>query len=157
MEIWKDVPGYEGQYQVSNEGRVKSFRRRKDGVLLAPGRMPGGHLSVSLGRGRSRCVHELVLLAFVGPRQPGQECLHGNGNPSDNHLANLRWGTRSENLRDKVLHGQCKLKLNDVIAIKSALKNYRRGLQRELARKYGVAECTISAIKLGRTHDYIVG
>lgn len=157
MEIWKEVPGYEGQYQVSNEGRVKSFRRRKDGVLLAPGRMTGGHLSVALGRRQSRCVHELVLLAFVGPRQPGQECLHTNGNPADNRLANLRWGTRSENLRDKVRHGQCKLKLDDIIAIKSALKNYRRGLQRELADQYGVAECTISAIKLGRTHDYIVG
>jgi len=157
MEIWKDVPGYEGRYQVSDEGRVKSFRRRKDGVLLAPGRMPCGHLSVALGRGHSRCVHELVLLAFVGPRQPGQECLHGNGIPSDNNLSNLRWGTRSENLRDKTLHDQNKLKLSDVIAIKAALKNYRRGLQRDLARQYGVTESTISAIKLGKQHGYIVG
>ena len=156
MEIWRDVPGYERRYQVSNEGRVKSFQRRKDGVLLAPGRMTGGHLSVALGRGHSRCVHELVLLAFVGPRQPGQECLHGNGIPSDNRLSNLRWGTRSENLRDKTLHDQNKLKLADVIAIKTALKNYRYGLQRELARQYDVAECTISAIKLGRQHAYIV-
>jgi hypothetical protein len=157
MEIWKDVPGFVGQYQVSNEGRVKSFRRRKEGILLAPGRMTGGHMSVALGRGNSRCVHELVLLAFVAPRQPGQECLHGNGNPADNRLENIRWGTRSENLRDKTLHGQNKLKLSDVIAIKAALKNYRRGLQRQLAAQYGVAECTISAIKWGRQHAYIVG
>ena len=157
MEIWKDVPGYEGAYQVSDKGRVKSFRRCKEGVLLSPGRMSGGHLSVALGRNKSRCVHELVLSAFVSPRPLGYECLHKNGNHTDNRVENLRWGTRSENLQDKTLHNKNKLKVADIIAIKTALKNYRCGLQRKLARQYGVAECTISAIKLGRTHGYIVG
>ena len=119
MEIWKDVPGYEGQYQVSDQGRVRSLDRTisqmsrygtlylKDikGVMLRPGRMPAGHMSVSLGRNNSQCVHKLVLLAFVGPAPEGHECLHGNGDPSDNHIENLRWGTRGDNIRDAIRHG----------------------------------------------------
>jgi hypothetical protein len=105
IEIWKDIPGYEGQYQVSTLGNVRSFRRSVAPKLLKPGRMSGGHLSVALGRGNSRCVHELVLLAFVGPAPIKHECRHLNGNPADNRLENLKWGTRSENILDAVAHG----------------------------------------------------
>ncbi len=105
MENWKDIPGYEGRYQVSDQGRVKSFCRRAEGVLLRPGRMPEGHLSVALGKGNSQTVHRLVLLAFVGAPPEKHECLHGNGIPSDNRLENLRWGTRGENIRDAYTHG----------------------------------------------------
>lgn len=156
MEIWKDVPGYEGQYRVSDAGNVMSYRQRAEGRLLRPGRMPMGHLSVALGRGNSQCVHKLVLLAFVGPPPPKQECRHLNGIPSDNRLVNLCWGTRSENIRDKTLHDQCKLKVADIHAIKDALETPRHGQQRELAKAYGVSEGTISAIKMGRTHGYLV-
>lgn len=104
-EHWKDVPKYEGMYQVSNLGNVRSFRRSKEPKLLKPGRMPSGHLSVALGRHSSRCVHELVLLAFVGEKPHKHECRHLNGNPSDNRLENLKWGTRRENILDAVAHG----------------------------------------------------
>ena len=104
-EIWKDVPEYEGLYQVSNLGNVRSYRRSIEPKLLKPGRMPRGHLSVALGRNNSRCVHELVLLAFVGPAPHKHECRHLNGDPSDNRLKNLCWGTRSENIADAVRHG----------------------------------------------------
>ena len=105
METWKAIPGYEGLYEVSDQGRVRSFRRVANGQLLRPGRMPQGHLSVALGRGNSQCVHKLVLLAFVGPAPDKHECCHNNGNPADNRLENLRWGTRSENIKDAVRHG----------------------------------------------------
>jgi len=105
IEIWKPIPGYEGQYEVSDQGRIKSYRRRKEGQILRPGRMTAGHLSVSLGRRNSQCVHRLVLLAFVGPPPVCHECLHANGDPSDNRLVNLRWGTRSENIADAIKHG----------------------------------------------------
>jgi len=105
QEIWKAVPGYEGKYEVSNLGRVNSFVKYKAGLILKPGRMPSGHLSVALGRGHSRCVHELVLLAFIGAPLPKHECRHLNGNPADNRLENLKWGTRSENILDAVAHG----------------------------------------------------
>jgi hypothetical protein len=165
-EIWKDVLGYEDRYQVSDLGNVRSiganincsgivkgkFTSFRKGKLLRPGRMPGGHLSVALGRGNSQCVHKLVLNAFVGVAPERHECLHANGIPSDNRLSNLRWGTRSENIKDKTLHGLSKLKPQDIIFIKTALKNNYYGLQANLARQFNVKDCTISDIKKGRTH-----
>jgi hypothetical protein len=73
--------------------------------MLRPGPSNYGHLSVVLGRRNTRMVHTLVLEAFVGPRPPGKEACHGNGQPGDNRLSNLRWGTRSENIADAVRHG----------------------------------------------------
>ena len=105
MEIWKVIPGYVGQYEVSDQGRVRSFRRNLQGRVLKPGRMPAGHMSVALGRKNSQCVHKLVLLAFVGAAPARHECLHINGVPNDNRLINLRWGTRSENMKDAYAHG----------------------------------------------------
>lgn len=111
-ENWKDIPGFEGRYQVSDLGRVRSLPRRvrlvahgietsrlATGKLLRPGPTRSGHLTVAVGRGNSRLVHQLVLEAFVGPRPEGMEVLHLNHQPTDNRLANLRYGTRSENLR----------------------------------------------------------
>jgi len=151
-EIWKDIPRYEGQYQVSTLGNVRSFRRSVAPKLLKPGRMSGGHLSVALGRGNSRCVHELVLLAFVGPAPIKHECRHLNGNPVDNRLENLKWGTRSENIKDKTAHGLSKLKPLDVACIKKSLVNAPRGTQARLARQFNVTQCAIWDIKKGRTH-----
>jgi hypothetical protein len=167
QEIWKDIPGYEGLYQVSNHGRVRSLDRvimctsavkgtypsRKKGRMLRPGPSPSGHLSVVLPRRNTRTVHDLVLRAFVGSPPDKHECCHNNGNPADNRLENLRWDTRRENIKDKTAHGLAKLKPEDVRAIKDALQSNRRGLQAQLARRFGVAECTISDIKKGRTHE----
>ncbi|EJD0489927.1 NUMOD4 motif-containing HNH endonuclease [Salmonella enterica] len=111
-EIWKPAPGFEDRYEVSNQGRVRSIDRRvrlvahgkettrfAKGQLLRAGTCRSGHLSVALGKGNSRMVHQLVLEAFVGPRPAGQEVLHLNHNPKDNRLSNLKYGTRSENIR----------------------------------------------------------
>jgi hypothetical protein len=115
LEEWRDVPHYAG-YQVSTSGRVRSKDRQAirsastrcysfsvtlKGRILSPGKTKSGHLTVSLGRGNTRCVHPLVLEAFfVGPRSKEQiDVLHLNGNPADNRLENLRYGTRSENIR----------------------------------------------------------
>jgi len=166
MEIWKDIPNYEGRYQVSDQGNVRSLSKPvlcsgevkgtyfsfRKGRLLKPGRMPGGHVSVALGKNNSQCVHRLVLLAFIGPAPDGHECLHANGIPHDNRLINLRWGTRGENIKDKTTHGLGKLKPQDIIFIKMSLKNSYRGLQSKLAKQFNVSECTISDIKKGRTH-----
>jgi hypothetical protein len=151
-EIWKDIPGYEGIYQVSDQGEVRSFVRGKTGTLLRPGRMPGGHLSVALGRGNSQCVHKLVLIAFIGPAPEKHECRHLNGVPSDNRLANLTWGTRGENTQDKKWHGgNGKLTVEQVKTIKTALAiGGQRGFKAALARKHGVSNCVISDIIAGR-------
>lgn len=124
-EEWRPVVGYEREYEVSNLGRVRSLDRIKTyeridqysgrlivvsrqhkSRLLRPGRKPSGHFSVALGRGNSRDIHILVLEAFVGPAPKGHECRHLNDDPSENHLRNLRWGTRSENNFDAIRNGK---------------------------------------------------
>lgn len=113
MEEWRDVPGFEGRYQVSDLGRVRSLPNRvrlvvhsgtvctrlSPGRLLRPGRTKSGHVTVAIGKGNSRLVHQLVLEAFVGPCPEGHEVLHGNHTPADNRLLNLRYGTRGENIK----------------------------------------------------------
>ena len=118
--LWKDIPGYEGSYQASTCGQIRSvtrdvvyaasrkaraYTKRVEGRVLRPGPSNFGHLSVVLGRGKTRMVHELVLSTFAGLRPAKHECCHINGIPTDNRLENLRWGTRSDNIRDSVRHG----------------------------------------------------
>lgn len=110
-EVWKDVPGYEGVYQVSDQGRVKSQRRfgTTGGVLTPRVKADSGHLRVALcqnGKVKDFLIHRLVLFAFVGFPAPGLEGCHNNGDPADNRLENLRWDTSKANSADIFLHGR---------------------------------------------------
>ncbi|GAB3830067.1 NUMOD4 domain-containing protein [Kribbella italica] len=119
---WKDIPGYEGHYQASSDGRVRSLDRTVSmgrgghtkkirGCILRPTveRDRWGHLKVGLrrdGKTVTRRVHSLVMLAFVGEREdPSLVTCHGDGNPANNHLCNLRYDTQSNNSLDAVRHG----------------------------------------------------
>lgn len=117
-EEWRDIAGYEGSYQVSNKGRVRSLYRtiRKkngdtltvEGRILRPGIRPDKHLIVVLRKSnkpRTRSVHRLVIETFIGPRPEGMECCHYDGNPANNCVENLRWDTRTANQRDLIRHG----------------------------------------------------
>lgn len=112
MESWLSVPGYEGFYEVSDFGRVRSLPRKTrngcPGRILKPG-LSSGHLTVALSIDRQKksfLVHRLVVLAFIGPPpSPEYEVCHNDGDPLNNTLDNLRWGTRSDNLLDSVRHG----------------------------------------------------
>jgi HNH endonuclease/NUMOD4 motif len=111
-ETWRPVPGFEGLYEVSNFGRVRSLGRpSRNGIrsfsprMLRPGPSNYGHLSVVLGRRNTRMVHQLVLQAFVGSRPLGMEVRHLDGDPTNNRLENLCWGTRTENIHDAMRHG----------------------------------------------------
>ena len=121
MEKWKAIPGYLGLYEVSDHGRVRSVAgvRRVGGgegyLRPYPSRIrslhtdKAGYPRVTLksnGVSRNHLVHHLVLEAFVGPKPAGQECRHLNGNPADDRLENLQWGTSSENKHDIVRHGR---------------------------------------------------
>lgn len=130
-ERWKAVVGFEGLYEVSDLGRVRSIDRRVlakassyrpahwrsyKGKLLSPGAFTKqGHLSLPLGHGtHGMPVHQLVLAAFVGPCPGGQEPLHRNGVANDNRLSNLHYGTRSENNKDIVFHGRRKVSVEQI-------------------------------------------
>lgn len=130
-------------------GGGRPFTRTVKGRILRPGRFcRSGHVSVVLGRGtHGKPVHQLVLLTFVGPAPEGLEVRHINGNPSDNRLENLFYGTRTENIIDVYKTGKAwrKLTATEAAGIKQALKNGTRGS--ELARQYGVSQQTISHIK----------
>lgn len=119
-ERWLAVPGYEGLYEVSDFGRVRSLDRRVINKLGREQLCRGTVLYTNMvglrrqyhsvvlrnsGDAQRVTVHSLVLQAFVGPAPDGTECRHLDGNPDNNHLANLRWGTRSENILDTVRHG----------------------------------------------------
>lgn len=151
MENWKWIPNYSGMYQVSDMGRVKSFRRYKDGIYLRPGTMNRfGHCSVTRGRKNSQCVHTLVLITFIGPRPLGKEALHQNGIGGDNRLTNLRWGTRAENNIDSAKLGRRKLNPEKVkyIRLKDAelFGIQRRYLVERLATKFQVSKGLIYAV-----------
>lgn len=113
-EQWAPVVGYEGRYEVSDQGRVRSIDRvtshgrRRRGQLLKQIPHMRGYLLVNLWRDNSArlwLVHRLVLAAFAGPAPEGAEGRHGVGGPADNRLSNLAWGTHSDNMRDQVAHG----------------------------------------------------
>lgn len=109
-EIWRPVKGYEGLYEVSDQGRVRSLRRSgTPGRVLTQQQSKGKlYLLVRLSRNSQRkikTVHSLVLGAFVGPRPAHMEVRHLNGNAIDNRLTNLAYGTSLENSADQRAHG----------------------------------------------------
>lgn len=125
MTEWRGVADFEGLYEVSDDGRVRSLprivnTRNPHGpiVRLAPGRIlkpaiRNGYVEVSLRRPGCRPkilkIHRLVLESFVAPCPVGQETRHLNGDSQDNRVRNLKWGTSTENAYDRVLHGtHCK-------------------------------------------------
>lgn len=104
-ETWRDVPGTDGRYSVSDQGRVWSRPRQgtAGGELRQQVRVDG-YLQVNVG-GRWVKTHRLVALTFHGAPEPGEVVRHRNGDRSDNRAENLRWGTSSENTLDSVKHG----------------------------------------------------
>lgn len=110
IEYWRPVKGFEGLYEVSSAGQVRSLPRGRSAgcAALRPGANRRGHLHVTLSAGNvqtTRYVHKLVAEAFIGPCPDGQEVRHWDGNPANNTVGNLRYGTRAENLLDAVRHG----------------------------------------------------
>lgn len=103
---WKDIKDYKGLYQISNSGQVRRIWKNHTRTLK-----PGcwnQYLCVHLWRQNRQTtykIHTLVLNNFVGLCPAGMECRHLDGNPKNNKLNNLKWGTRSENQRDAVKHG----------------------------------------------------
>lgn len=154
-----DIPGYT-DYAITRDGRVWSKPKRCSpmGRWLKKRLTARGHLYVNLTRGgkpHSKYVHRLVLETYVGTCPEGMECRHLNGDPTDNRVENLAWGTHKENMHDRDRHGttsrgeahgtMSKLTPQQVRRI---VDMYRTGLlsQEEIGDHYGVTQCTISGI-----------
>ena len=153
-EIWKDVPGYEGHYQVSNLGRVKSFKRGKERVLK-PGFGANGYYHVVLYKG-SECkinlVHRLVSLAFLGESK--LDVNHKNGVKTDNRLENLEYCTKSENIQHAYDTNLIDKKLTRACA--ERIKYGHQGmLQKDIAEIYGITRQLVSLIRSGRAWKHI--
>lgn len=169
--IYKDIPNYEGFYQVSNTGIIKRLKHwienkgcQGGGYFLPETILKGtnrkGYRIVQLfknGKGRFFGVHQLVLLAFVGECPIGMEIRHLNSNPSDNRLENLAYGTKSENMQDAVKIGtlvfsRSNLSREDVINIARDKRN-----NREIAKAFNCCVGTVQAIKTGKSFKGFTG
>lgn len=167
-EEWRPVVGFPN-YEVSNIGGVRSWThkngRRRTPKIRALGFGHVGHRNVTLrvsGRTYLRSVHRMVLEAFIGPCPPDMECRHIDGNPGNNRLDNLAWGTRSENALDRRRHGtqqlgesNClsRLTTSQVVEIKKKLA--RRESKCAIAKEFGVRWQAIKRIAIGQTWKHV--
>lgn len=161
QEIWKDIAGYDGLYQVSNMGNIKSLRGKKQTILKNIVSM--GYCQTNLCK-NSKCntirIHRLVAQAFIINKYNKPFINHINGDKSDNRAENLEWCTHNENVQHAYKlglnknycenHYNAKLTNNDVIEILNSKMK-----QRDIAKKYSVNERIISAIKRGKRYNKI--
>lgn len=177
VEEWRPVVGYEGAYEVSDQGRVRSVAlaqtRCRRGVAypypipartLTPTAESGGAgWRVCLGRNQPRKVHHLVLEAFVGPRPVGCEALHADDNPANNALSNLSWGSHLKNMADAAERGRTArgerngtavLTESLVLQIDDLLPNKT---DKEIASLFGLKRETVKNIRRRERWRYLLG
>lgn len=170
-EIWKYVPGFEKIYKISSFGRLKSVKRTvrhsSGGTKILKSKIIKGTVN-SLGYTRF-CLrkngkevhyfaHRLVLLTFVGPCPPNKEARHLDGNPSNNSLTNLKWGTHKKNMHDKFRHNTqqhgethnlCKITEKQALTIMRHSDKYTiipRGEIKKYCEKYNYSRYIVSDI-----------
>jgi hypothetical protein len=173
---WQAIPGWEGFYEVSDHGEVRSLKRLSRCNSVHTGmRVMGGKILVAakdghgydhvhlsaLGVIKSYKVASLVLLAFSGPPAGGELGRHLNGNRSDNRLVNLIWGSHAENMADRDRHGttakgesrgMSKISAEEALYIYNSDENGT-----VLAERFGIAKSKISDIRRGRTWKHVTG
>ena len=161
-ECWQPVVGYEGYYEVSDQGQVRRILRQPDRARRRRGTVRKqfihhGHLILRLYRaskGRSFRVHTLVAEAFIGPCPEGMEVLHGPGGRLDNRLVNLSYGTHSQNNGlDKYRDGTMTLgirngaaKLDDSTVRQIRARWTAGETKKSLAREFGVTDRTVRLV-----------
>jgi hypothetical protein len=174
MSEWRSVSGWEGFYEVSDDGRVRSLartvemiRRGKvvrvsfgERVMRAP--LCEGYPKVVLsrpGRQERKFVHQLVCTAFHGPPPPKHEVAHNDGDRSNPRADNLRWATRHENILDMAIHGT--QRRGEQMSTSKLTENQARQIMQSkgssyfLARLFGVSPTAIRDIRVGNTWRHL--
>ena len=163
-EIWKDISGYEGLYQISNYGKIKSLSRFQSATerILKSEINKCGYVRIRLSYknvSKKYQVHRIVALTFI-PNPENKPCVnHINGIKSDNRAKNLEWCTNSENMKHAFKNGlqsldgeknnMSKLTESNVIEIKNLLSN---GIfHKDIALLYNVSRRCITDINKGLT------
>lgn len=174
-ELWRPVVGYEGLYEVSSLARVRRARAHRQwpaGRLLKPQGRYDGRVVVGLrrdGRSKIKLVHVLVAEAFIGPRPPGREVNHRDGDKFNNLPGNLEWTTRLENVRHAnaigigkpfragSAHPQRRLTEKVVAGLRmlAASQELDRGFYARWAKRYGVTRSAIHGAINGRSWTHV--
>lgn len=163
---YRPIEGFPG-YRIGRDGSVWSQKKGPWKKLLTH-KSNFGHIFVSLRNQHGECkspfVHRLLLEAFVGPCPAGMECCHGDGNPSNNALSNLRWDTKKNNMADRESHGRtqkgqgvntCKLTPEQA---SEAIELIKAGeTLADIGRKFGVSYLAIRQIKDGNNWKHLSG
>lgn len=157
-EIWKDIKGYEGLYQISNLGRVKSLnynRTNKEKIMKVFKNKYYGLILRKNNKNKYFRLHRLLALNFLKKEKYQNIVMHIDGNCLNNNLNNLKWGTQSENVlqayrKDRTKKAKCgeksnfsKLNKKQVLFIK---KNKKKYSQYKLAEIFNVSQPCINFI-----------
>jgi hypothetical protein len=166
MEVWKDIAGYEGLYQVSNMGRVKTMARlhredrpyvKKERVMKPPVNSVG-YPQVALYKNKKgviHSVHKLVATAFIERLPEHQVVNHKDGNKQNNLVSNLEWCTYSHNHRHAIRTGLIVLPMGEdhyASKVTNAQRDaiyriYKAGMsQKEIGNWYGISQPSVSDI-----------
>ena len=178
-EVWKDILGYEGYYQVSNLGRVRSLdriiKRRNSSDMIRKGTIlrgqpdKDGYLLVGLkfeGREYKAKVHRLVAQAFIPNPENKPFVNHIDGNKDRNDILNLEWVTALENSSHAKStgllkpakgedSGKHKLSEQDVLSIRKLVKSGKS--MNSVAKMYGVSFTSVRYIIIGKNWAWLKG
>lgn len=127
-EVWRDIPGYEGFYKASSQGRIRSVNRvtstkKCEGKILRQYDKGNGYYVISLcknGNQKTNLVHRVIAQTFLENTKKLPQVNHKNGIKSDNRLINLEWCSRSENIQHAFKNGLIKSPAKGLTGYKSS-------------------------------------